>query len=263
MNDSEAMEGVLDEHDSAFGGINQLAKELHNLDERGLILSLAAFAEDTLGTLLKAFLLQNNATKQLLEGFNAPLGTFSSRIKATYALGLITKEQYDDLEHLRKIRNDFSHTWRPITFADESIAAHIKEINYSNIVDEYPETPLEKVRTALSSLLIELQVTADQIKRKGRRVEVTGRALTKGFSGNFDEQVEGARSEAEWIKKELLSATGERRSFFIFALQRWVGRLIILESSSPIERRAEVAALRDDFLLKIMARPENRDLLQR
>jgi hypothetical protein len=78
-----------------------------------LVLSLAAFAEEALGALLKAFMTPSEATAQLIEGFNAPLGTFSSRIKAAYAIGLITKEQFLDLERLRKIRNEFAHSWKP------------------------------------------------------------------------------------------------------------------------------------------------------
>jgi hypothetical protein len=46
---------------------------LRNLDDRGLVLSLAAFAEDALGSLLREFMIPSEATKQLLEGFNAPL----------------------------------------------------------------------------------------------------------------------------------------------------------------------------------------------
>lgn len=87
--------------DDVFGSLNQLTQSLHNLDERGLVLSLAAFAEDALGLLLKAYMLPITSTHQLIDGFNAPLGTFSSRIKAAYSLGLIESEQFEDLEHLR------------------------------------------------------------------------------------------------------------------------------------------------------------------
>lgn len=54
----------LDE-DDVFGGINLLTKSLHDLDDRGLILSLAAFSEEALGELLKAFMMPSDATKQL------------------------------------------------------------------------------------------------------------------------------------------------------------------------------------------------------
>jgi hypothetical protein len=71
-----------DNEDGIFSELNQLTDSLRDLDDRGLVLSLSAFAEDALGSLLKAFLIESESASQLLEGFNAPLGTFSSRIKA-------------------------------------------------------------------------------------------------------------------------------------------------------------------------------------
>jgi hypothetical protein len=77
--------------DEVFGDLNRLTRILGQLDERGLVLALAAFAEQALGDLIEAFLIPGDPTKQLLEGFNAPLGTFSARIRMAYSLGLITK----------------------------------------------------------------------------------------------------------------------------------------------------------------------------
>ncbi|WP_241522926.1 hypothetical protein [Chimaeribacter arupi] len=93
-----------------FNDLNILNGYLDSLDERGLILSLAAFSEDSLGKLLSEFMRDSKTSKDLIEGFNAPLGTFSSRIKACYSLGLITDKQYNDLEILRKVRNKFSRS---------------------------------------------------------------------------------------------------------------------------------------------------------
>lgn len=62
--------------DEVFGGINLLTRSLRDLDDRGLVLSLAAFAEEALGELLKAFMTPSEATTQLTEGFNAPLEYF-------------------------------------------------------------------------------------------------------------------------------------------------------------------------------------------
>lgn len=73
--------------DNLFNDLNKLNSYLGNLDERGLILSLAAFSEDSLGKMLLTFMLDNKASKELIEGFNTPLGTFSSRIKACFPWG--------------------------------------------------------------------------------------------------------------------------------------------------------------------------------
>ena len=233
------------EEDSVFGGINLLNKSLHDLDERGLVLSLAAFAEDALGQLLAAFMLATEATDQLLEGFNAPLGTFSSRIKAAYALGLIAKDQSDDLERLRKIRNEFAHSWRPITFANPKIAAHIRALNYSSIDDKFPQTHQEKVKSSLTALLIELRSAANQIEIKGAKAKLTGSRLLALFSGNTDRQIEEAKKQVDELEENLKSATDEKLAFFKMLHKRIEGKLYLLFGQVPEDRKLELLALLD------------------
>lgn len=233
-----------DDHDTAFGGINLLNAQLRNLDERGLILSLAAFAEDSLATLLTAFMLPTEAARQLIDGFNAPLGTLSSRIRAAYALGLVTEDQFEDLERLRKIRNAFSHTWKPTSFSDPGISDHVRAINYSNVDDDFPETPSDKVRTALAFLLVELQVTADQLGKKGRRVGVIGRRLMAGIHAPFDEQLATCRKKFADLQELIPTASGEKKAFLRLVWKRWLDKLTLIESLAPQERRADISDLR-------------------
>lgn len=54
---------------------------------------------------------------------DAPLSTFSARIKAAYCLGLISKEQYQDLNTIKNIRNYFAHGIHGITFDYEQIVS--------------------------------------------------------------------------------------------------------------------------------------------
>jgi hypothetical protein len=49
------------------------------------------------------------AGRELLDGANALLGTFSSRIRACFALGLISAGEHHDLELIRKVRNSAAH----------------------------------------------------------------------------------------------------------------------------------------------------------
>lgn len=67
--------------DPVFGRLNSLIGLLGDEDDRGLVLSMAAFAEDILGRLIRAFLLDVKAAEEIVSGFNAPLGTLSARIK--------------------------------------------------------------------------------------------------------------------------------------------------------------------------------------
>lgn len=231
------------EPDGVFGGINLLTASLSDLDDRGLVLALAAFAEETLGTLLEAFMRPNKAARRLLEGFNAPLGTLSSRIAASYAFGLITMEQFEDLEHLRKIRNAYSHTWRQISFDDDRISGHIRAIHFSSIDDEFPESNRDKLRTALSSVLIELQVAANQIRKQGTRTPEIGRRLVSGLAGDAKQQIDTARTRIAGMEEEFRTAAGEKRAFLLVLRERWMNRLPYIEAAASADFRAEIAGV--------------------
>lgn len=76
---------------------------------RGEVLSIVASVEAVMIPMLKSFLVVSKATDNLTEGFNAPLGTFSAQIAIARSLGLVTEEEFYDLNLLRAIRNDYAH----------------------------------------------------------------------------------------------------------------------------------------------------------
>ena len=165
----------------AFGPLNRLSQTLREHDERGLVLCLAAFAEEALGRLLTAFLLPVTTTKDLLIGFNAPLGTFSARIKACYSLGLINQEQFRDLEYLRKIRNEFAHSWESTSLSQDKLASFSRNMSFSFLEKAYPETNAEKIRGSIAALLADITSMAQQIEDKDRGIKVTGTRLFPMF----------------------------------------------------------------------------------
>jgi DNA-binding MltR family transcriptional regulator len=64
--------------------------------------------------------LKDNVSKDLLFGFNAPLGTFSARTKAAYVMGLIERKEYEEINIIRKIRNEFGHNWKDVDLPPKS-----------------------------------------------------------------------------------------------------------------------------------------------
>jgi DNA-binding MltR family transcriptional regulator len=233
--------------DEVFGNLNRLTQILGQLDERGLVLSLAAFAEEALGDLIEAFLIRGDPAKQLLEGFNAPLGTFSARIKMAYSLGLVTKRQYEDLEQLRRIRNEFAHNWEPISFNDQKIAAHIRALHFSSLDDDFPASPIEKVRTSLGTLLLELRSTTNQIRKRGSQAKLIGQHLIAGVVGGLDDQIALCRKRLIELSEELKSASGERRRFLLQVRHQWEGKLEIVRLNAPRERQYEINNLQAEL----------------
>lgn len=231
------------EADNVFDSLNRLQQSIRSLDERGLILSLASFAEEALGDLIRAFLIPGESAEQLLDGFNAPISTLSTRIKIAFSLGLITKRQCEDLDRLRRIRNEFAHSWEPISFADQKIASHISALHFSGLDDEFPKSLQDKVRTSLGVVLIELRSTTNQLTLHNRRAKLVGQHLIAGVVGDLDQQLAACRDRLTEISDELKSASGDRRRFLLQVRDNWLSKLEIVRRTAPVERQAEVRRL--------------------
>jgi mannitol operon repressor len=106
---------------------------LHDLrfeSDRGAVLLCCAYLDDLLRDVLASFLVNGEEATRLLEGFNAPLGTFSARITAAYAMALITDHEFKELTTLRKVRNEFAHS-KTAAFSDQKIADLCANLAYS------------------------------------------------------------------------------------------------------------------------------------
>jgi mannitol operon repressor len=75
---------------------------------------------------------------RLLDGANAPLGTFSARIDASHALGLITDHEEHELHLIRKVRNEFAHSKHGTTFNDQKIGDLCRALR-SSVPGEYKD----------------------------------------------------------------------------------------------------------------------------
>lgn len=154
--------------------INSLFESLHEHDDRGLVLSIAAFAEDTLGLLLLSYLREPRTATELVEGFNAPFGTFSARIKGALVLGLIRKDQYRSLELIRRIRNKFAHNWTGVSLDRDDIADTIRQLPPPPIeTNELSpcKLPLRKLLTDRATyLLIQIRMLAKQLDKTEKRL---------------------------------------------------------------------------------------------
>lgn len=95
--------------------------DTHNAESpRGAVLVACSFIDEQLRAIISAFLVDESEKDVLLSGFNAPLGTFSARIKAAHCLGLISDHERNDCDTLRKIRNEFAHSHK-VSFDDQKV----------------------------------------------------------------------------------------------------------------------------------------------
>lgn len=145
--------------------LNRFMRLVGKQDERAMVLSLATFIEDALGRLLLAYFRDCKATRELVEGFSAPLGTLGSRIKVVYAVGLVTEEQFKDMEILRKVRNQFAHNWEGVSLERNDIAAMVGQLSgYSFSGARDQSAGKDRLLGTLSSCCIELYMFQGRIE---------------------------------------------------------------------------------------------------
>ena len=185
---------VESEDESELDSLNRFIRIIGKQDERAMVLALAAFIEDTLGRLLLVYFRPCKATRDLVEGFNAPLGTLSSRIKAAYSFGLVTEQQFKDMEILRKIRNQFAHSWEGVSLDKNDLAAMVGQLSGYTFSDEKSKSSgKERLLESLSSCCIELFLFQARI--------ATGKAAKAPDVSHRLTSIQPARHRSEGIRQ--------------------------------------------------------------
>ena len=89
--------------------------------DRGCALLATSHLEFMLQKALSATLCGPDKHLKSIFDFNGPLGTLSSRILLSHSIGILSKFQLHDIQFVRKIRNEFGHTAKIISFENEKI----------------------------------------------------------------------------------------------------------------------------------------------
>ncbi len=153
---------------------------LFNCDEKNdhaIAIVGAAFLDTLLEHILWAFLADDeDEVKELLQP-DQPLGTFSSRIKMVYCLGLIYKPVRDDLDYVRKIRNKFAHTL-DASFEDHQIKDWCRNLKWHRIayVANPPDnaTAQELFRVGVNRLITYLDGVVSIARGEKRKIRRYG-----------------------------------------------------------------------------------------
>jgi DNA-binding MltR family transcriptional regulator len=131
---------------------------LENESERGCVLVASAFLDHVLVELLCKHFSNKSAGDKLVRGFNSPLGTFSSRITAAFALGLLAESEHKQLDLIRRIRNDFAHTFANVRFSDPAIKDRVQILPAHPVAMSSAEDPTrQRFESAVEVLLSNLR----------------------------------------------------------------------------------------------------------
>ncbi len=142
---------ILDTHPNLINFLPLL--DVHNNEsDRGKILIVCSFLEKQLLEIIEGYLICDKKEKdRLLEGYNAPIATFSSRITLAYLLGVISKAEKEELEILKKIRNYFAHDFQA-TFGDDKVKHYIEKLIF-NVPDS---VGVQAVSTSSVAIILKL-----------------------------------------------------------------------------------------------------------
>jgi hypothetical protein len=119
---------------------------------RGCALAAAAFLDERLRKLLLASLTEE-CGNLLLDGSNAPLGTFNARILAAQGLALIPPKAARDLGLIRKVRNEFAHQLDCDTFDVPKVTNLCRELHYCFSNLDAPRTRFTSATIGLLALI--------------------------------------------------------------------------------------------------------------
>ncbi|MCP1842168.1 hypothetical protein ACVIHI_004914 [Bradyrhizobium sp. USDA 4524] len=111
---------------------DQMLQILARQTEAGNALVTAGLVEDWLQKLLLAAGredLTNDDASRLFDGPMGPLKSFSNKIEISYMLNLIDKQTRKELRLIKKIRNNFAHSSRFVSFGTEHIAKDCRELS--------------------------------------------------------------------------------------------------------------------------------------
>jgi len=146
--------------------------EFQSETDRGAALVGAAIIDHRLSETLRAFMVTKTASAELLDGGTAPLGTFSARIKATFALGLIDHREQRECDLIRKVRNEFAHRTHGIGFSNPKIAEACQRLQSDVPGDRAEFSPRQLFINAVVLVSLGLTYRAERVAMEKRITRV-------------------------------------------------------------------------------------------
>ena len=164
--------------------------------------------EETLGALLKAFFVQDQAViDELMTASNAPASSFSARTRLCRAIGLISDETFRDLERVRAIRNQAAHFDRrgdrghEFSFFAQDVSDRIRSFSFIT-KDAWRDLPprilFEAFVMVVASVLTERAIIAHTVVKKADRDAAIRILLARAHDTSLYEAIEGV---VETLKK--------------------------------------------------------------
>jgi DNA-binding MltR family transcriptional regulator len=116
-----------------------------NVSDRSSALVLANIVENRLTELLRLSMRDDKMLADELFNPSGPLGPFGTKIRLAYMVSLLSREAYNDLMIVSRIRNKFAHDLSVTAFSNQQIHDWIKNMHMYDIVKRMAEAGTAKV----------------------------------------------------------------------------------------------------------------------
>ncbi len=147
--------------------IGGFIKEFANETPRAAAILGATFLQQCLGELIGRFLIYDpTEVDKLLEG---PLQHFAPRIRASYCMGLISEDEYHDLQIIRDIRNGFAHDLHGLSFSTAWVKDKCAKLQLPKKEPQWPADADAQDAFRISVAILSFQLGA-RTGRQERRV---------------------------------------------------------------------------------------------
>lgn len=151
-------------HSVKVDDIIGFGNEFESESDRGAAIIGAVLLHQRLGQRMRAFFIDDSTkVDDLLEGPLATLGSIASRIRASHCMGLVSEDEYHDLEVIRKIRNMFAHELHALSFSDKKVEDKCAELRLPKRLPrhlDWPPGARNSFMVAVSILWLELGIRA-------------------------------------------------------------------------------------------------------
>jgi hypothetical protein len=147
-----------------------LNKEFDGTSDRSCVIVAAAIIDHLLTETLRSFLVPSpNTQDSLIDGPNAPLGTFGARIDMAHRLGFLGVQGARDIHLIRRMRNDQAHSVEGRTFADPALKDQVAHLVKSFAVEQRAafllKPPYDTVRGHFLVVVFMIVVYLDDLRK--------------------------------------------------------------------------------------------------
>ena len=154
-----------DSHNSTF------VRDSHNKSDRAVAIVGAALLKSQLEQLLSAFFVQDEGEIAALIGGERPLGSFGARVRLAYLIGLISKEEHEDLWAVNQIDGAFTRDMGEMSFEEQPVRAWCLEMRLPNkvLLSGEMRTPRKLFVFTIALLLRQLSMRIEQAEQRRPR----------------------------------------------------------------------------------------------